>query len=175
MNEEISNLERLIVAEERGKSNTHRLDEVEEEIREMKDHAGKLAKHDEDIRILKDQTATIHRMAINQEHSNSTLSELVNDNRVQMGKFTVTLEKVNESLTSINYTQREMSNEIKNLQKDVSSAKEHIEEVEVIANTNSNRGKLDLVTFFSDNVTKTVITGVIMIILGAWLTSLGIK
>lgn len=173
-NEDKLILERLVVAEERGKSNTHRIDTIEEDVESMKSNTIKISQHDEDIRILKDQSSTIYRLAVNQEAMTNTLNNIVDDNRRQMGQFTETLGNMNDSLTNMNNSQQEMSNEIKNMQKDITSTKEHIEEVEVIANTNSSRGKLDLITFFSDNVTKTVVIGVIMTLLGAGLTYIGI-
>lgn len=158
-------LERLVVAEERGKSNSHRLDEVEEDVDEMKQNKVILDKHDEEIKILKNQSSTIYRLAVNQEQMTNTLNNMVDDNRQQMGKFTETLGKMNDSLNGMNQSQREMSNEIKLMQKDITSTKEHIEEVEVIANTNKENMNFNLVKFFTNDGTKLILVAIISAVL----------
>ena len=147
-------IERLVVTEQRSRSNTYRIDE-----------------HDEEIKLLKDQSSTIYKLAVNQEVMNNTLNSIVEDSRNQMGAFTETLGNMNKNLTHMNSTQKEMSSEIQLMQKDITSTKNHVKDVEELANKNKDRGKFDTLNFVTVEAPKYV--G--LAILGFLLAYFGLK
>ena len=147
-------IERLVVTEQRSRSNTYRIDE-----------------HDEEIKLLKDQSSTIYKLAVNQEVMNNTLNSIVEDSRNQMGAFTETLGNMNKNLTHMNSTQKEMSSEIQLMQKDITSTKNHVKDVEELANKNKDRGKFDTLNFLTIGAPKYVGLAII----AALLTYFGIK
>ena len=154
---ELEFIQRLSIAEERGKSNTYRLDNIESNIENMQRNETILEMC---VKTQSDLSDTIKKMDSRQEKFDERLDS-----------FDKTISKVNDSLTRINASQQMLANDVQKIKSDTDKNKENIEKVEEIALSNRDKGKFDISNFFFQEAPKYVALAV----LAAVLTYFGLK
>lgn len=163
--------EQAILTESRARSNSHRIEDLEGDIKELKKIEILTYRHDEEIKELKSQANNYHKLVVNQEVMTHTLKTMAEDNRRQMDSFSETLVNVNENLTSLNSSQNQISNEMQSMKNEIVSTKNHVKEVEELAQGNKESMNFNVVRFISSDLTKVVFTSIVVAIL----TYIGLK
>lgn len=157
-NDEKELIERLVTVEMRARSNTHRLDDIDREINNYQRMET----------ILEMQAKTTDKLVDSQDRIVETMNRM--DNRQakfdeRLDSFDKTIVKVNENLNHLNATQQSITHEMTNMKQDIYSNKNQVEEVEKLAQKNKERGKFDILGFFTNDGTKIILTAIVVAIL----------
>lgn len=157
--------EQVILTESRARSNSHRLEELESDFKDLKKSEMVVYRHDEEIKELKAQANNYHKLVVNQEVMTHTLKTMAEDNRRQMDSFAETLVNVNENLTSLNSSNNQISSEMQTMKNEIVSTKNHVKEVEELAQSNKESMNFNVVKFLTSDATKVIATAILVLIL----------
>ena len=117
--------------------------------------------HKDEIKNLRDDNTLLHRLNANQEF----LTKLMEENQQTHKETRQTLNEINESMRSISFSQEKMQNEISQMKVEMSNTNERIEQVEKKNEESNNRGKFDVLNFFTNDVMKYVLLAIVGAIL----------